>query len=89
MQQQAQPNDPVYQRALAEKPQPPTPVRPAAERTSERPADPAIQRIVKTWPGKVEFARAQALGLRADADFVSVVRDYSRENPDAVKLQVR
>ena len=51
--------------------------------------DPAIQRIVKTWPGKVEFARAQALGLQADADFVSVVRDYIRENPGAVKLAVR
>ncbi len=51
--------------------------------------DPAIQRLVRTWPGNVEFARARALGLEADADFVSVVREYIRENPDAVKLPVR
>jgi D-erythronate 2-dehydrogenase len=51
--------------------------------------DPAIQRLVRTWPGNVEFARARKLGLEADADFVSVVREYIRENPDAVKLPVR
>lgn len=51
--------------------------------------DPAIQRLVRTWPGNVEFARARGLGLEADADFVSVVREYIRENPDAVKLPVR
>ena len=51
--------------------------------------DPAIQRLVRTWPGNVAFARARGLGLEADADFVSVVREYIRENPDAVKLPVR
>jgi D-erythronate 2-dehydrogenase len=50
--------------------------------------DPAILRLVRTWPGNVEFARARALGLEADVDFVSVVREYIRENPDAVKLPV-
>jgi D-erythronate 2-dehydrogenase len=50
--------------------------------------DPAILRLVRTWPGNVEFARARALGLEADADFISVVREYIRENPDAVKLPV-
>jgi nucleoside-diphosphate-sugar epimerase len=49
---------------------------------------PAIQRIVKTWPGRIETARAKGLGLSADADFEVVIRDYVRENPDAVKLPV-
>lgn len=51
--------------------------------------DPAIVRLVKTWPGDVMFERARGLGLRADLDFESVVRDYIRENPGAVKLPVR
>ncbi|MBA3772721.1 MAG: NAD-dependent epimerase/dehydratase family protein [Ramlibacter sp.] len=51
--------------------------------------DPAVERLVRTWPGHMEFARARALGLRADADFVSVVRDYIRENAGAVKLPLR
>lgn len=50
--------------------------------------DPAILRLVRTWPGNVEFARARALGLQADTDFVSVVREYIRENAGAVKLPV-
>jgi D-erythronate 2-dehydrogenase len=33
--------------------------------------------------------RAGALGLKPDTDFLSVVRDYIRENPQAVKLTVR
>jgi nucleoside-diphosphate-sugar epimerase len=51
--------------------------------------DPAIVRLVKTWPGNVMFERARALGLEPDTDFESVVREYIRENPDAVKLAVR
>lgn len=51
--------------------------------------DPAIVRLVKTWPGNVMFERAQGLGLQADADFETVVREYIRENPDAVKLPVQ
>jgi nucleoside-diphosphate-sugar epimerase len=51
--------------------------------------DPAIVRLVKTWPGDVMFERARGLGLQADLDFESVVRDYIRENPGAVKLPVR
>ena len=51
--------------------------------------DPAIVRLVKTWPGNVTFERARALGLQPDTDFESVVRDYIRENPAAVKLAVR
>lgn len=51
--------------------------------------DPAILRLVRTWPGNVAFARARALGLEADTDFESVVRAYVRENPAAVKLRLR
>ncbi len=48
--------------------------------------DPAILKLVRTWPGNVAYERARALGLHADTDFESVVRDYIRENPGAVKL---
>jgi nucleoside-diphosphate-sugar epimerase len=58
----------------------------AATALLDRTPDPAIRRIVKTWPGRFETERAHRLGLRADADFESVIRDYVRENPDAVKL---
>ena len=51
--------------------------------------DPAVLRLVKTWPGNVASTRATRLGLQADKDFDSVVREYIRENPGAVKLPVR
>jgi len=51
--------------------------------------DPAIMRLVETWPGNVAFARAAGLGLGADPDFESVVRNYISENPGAIKLAVR
>jgi D-erythronate 2-dehydrogenase len=51
--------------------------------------DPAILKLVKTWPGNVAYERARALGLHADTDFESVVRDYIRENPGAVKVPLR
>jgi D-erythronate 2-dehydrogenase len=50
--------------------------------------DPAIVRLVKTWPGDVISERARGLGLQPDLDFETVIRDYIRENPDAVKLPV-
>jgi nucleoside-diphosphate-sugar epimerase len=50
--------------------------------------DPAILRLVRTWPGNVAFERARGLGLTADPDFDAVVRDYIRENAGAVKLPV-
>jgi D-erythronate 2-dehydrogenase len=50
--------------------------------------DPAILKLVKTWPGNVQAARATGLGLLPDADFESIVREYVRENPDAVVLPV-
>ncbi|WP_225781745.1 D-erythronate dehydrogenase [Xenophilus sp. Marseille-Q4582] len=55
----------------------------------DRTPDPAIQRIVVSWPGRFEFERAARLGLRADADFDSIIRDYVRENPDAVQQKLK
>ena len=48
--------------------------------------DAPIAKIVATWPGNVKAPRAAALGLEPDADFETVVREYVRENPDAVTL---
>ncbi len=50
--------------------------------------DPAVMRLVSSWPGNIASARARALGLKADVDFETVVRDYVRENAQAVKLDV-
>jgi D-erythronate 2-dehydrogenase len=50
--------------------------------------DPAILRLVKTWPGNVASSRARAMGMQSDASFEAIVRDYIRENPEAVKLPV-
>jgi nucleoside-diphosphate-sugar epimerase len=38
--------------------------------------DPAINRIVETWPSNFAPTRGLALGMRADADFDSIVRAY-------------
>ena len=51
--------------------------------------DADILKLVSTWPGNVHSARAQALGLSANADFDDVIREYIRENPHAVKLPVK
>ena len=48
--------------------------------------DENIRRIVKSWPGRVESARARALGLSSDPDFETIIRDYIRENPQAIKI---
>lgn len=51
--------------------------------------DPAIERLVLSWPGEVAWDRARGLGLQADADFDTVVRSYIAENPQAVRLAPR
>ena len=51
--------------------------------------DPAIERLVSTWPGNIRWERARALGLDADASFEQIVRDYVRENPQAVAVPWR
>lgn len=38
--------------------------------------DPAIERIVTAWPKAARAVRAERLGLRADADFAAIVRQY-------------
>lgn len=57
---------------------------PAAAALLDWQPDPLVQRVVGSWPGEVASRRAQALGLRGDADFEAVVGDYVRENPDAL-----
>ncbi len=47
-------------------------------------ADTAIANIVTNWPARIDAARARGLGLLPDSDFESIIRDYVRENPDAV-----
>lgn len=42
--------------------------------------DPAVERIVGSWPGAWNVARASALGLEADADFDSIVRAYMEDD---------
>ena len=43
--------------------------------------DPAIARIVTSWPATIDAARARRLGLLPDVSFESVIREYLSENP--------
>jgi nucleoside-diphosphate-sugar epimerase len=61
----------------------------AATDLLDRTPDPAIRRIVKSWPGRFETARARAMGLDADASFDDVILEYVRENPDEIKLSIQ
>jgi nucleoside-diphosphate-sugar epimerase len=61
---------------------------PAATALLDRTPEPTIRRIVKSWPGRFDTPRARALGLGSDDSFDAVIREYVRENPDAVKLPV-
>ncbi len=38
--------------------------------------DPAIERIVSTWPPRFDSARGRALGMRADTGFEAIVKAY-------------
>ena len=51
--------------------------------------DAAIGNIVKSWPARIQSARAHKLGLLAEESFDDIIWDYMRETPDAVKLAVR
>lgn len=46
--------------------------------------DESIAAIARTWPGRIDAARAHSLGLYPDESFDAIVRAYVRENPDAV-----
>jgi len=50
--------------------------------------DPDILKLVETWPGVVASARASKLGLQVDTDYEAIIRDYIRENPEAIKLKI-
>ncbi|HZL43923.1 MAG TPA: NAD-dependent epimerase, partial [Verrucomicrobiae bacterium] len=41
--------------------------------------DEAVERIVTSWPGRFDTARAISLGFHQDPDFDSVIRAYQRE----------
>lgn len=42
--------------------------------------DPAVEAIVGSWPAAWDNRRAEALGLRADADFDAIVRAYVEDD---------
>ena len=62
---------------------------PAAAALIDWSPDPAVERLVRSWPGDIAWDRARALGLQADPDFDSVIRSYIAENPQAVRLALR
>ncbi len=62
--------------------------RAAVERIDWVP-DAQIARIVTSWPSRIHAARAQALGLRADASIDALLRDYLLENPQAIKTPLK
>jgi nucleoside-diphosphate-sugar epimerase len=41
--------------------------------------DPAIERIVASWPGAWDTRRAEALGFKGDADFDGIIRAYMED----------
>jgi D-erythronate 2-dehydrogenase len=45
--------------------------------------DPAIDRIVATWPANFAPVLGPALGMRADQDFQSVIRQYIEDERPA------
>ena len=51
--------------------------------------DAARATIVTSWPSRIHAARAEALGLKADASFDAILRDYVRENAQAVTLPLK
>jgi nucleoside-diphosphate-sugar epimerase len=64
-------------------------VGPAATALLDWVPDEAVLSLVRTWPGNVHSSRARALGLLPDENFEQVIRQYARDNPQAVKLPLR
>ncbi|MET8469394.1 D-erythronate dehydrogenase [Streptomyces sp. NPDC006422] len=50
--------------------------------------DASVEAIVGSWPAAFDNTRAAALGLSADPDFASVIRQYVADHPDAVTAEV-
>jgi len=46
--------------------------------------DEAVIRLVRSWAGRFDTARADAMGFAADPDFESIVRAYVGDHPGAV-----
>jgi hypothetical protein len=42
-------------------------------------ANPTIERMMGGWPATFESARARRLGLSPDPDFISIVRQFQKE----------
>lgn len=51
--------------------------------------DPAIAKIVTSWPATIDAARARALGLFPDRDFESIIAAYLSENPRMTPSSLR
>ncbi len=51
----------------------------AAVRLIRREPDPAIARMVESWPRAFEPGRALALGFRADASFDEIIRHHRED----------
>ena len=53
---------------------------PGATRKIHREADPAVQRIIGTWPTRWDARRAHMLGFKGDQDFESIVRAFIKDD---------
>jgi hypothetical protein len=42
--------------------------------------DPAVARLVTSWPARIRANRAERLGLAPDPDFGSIIRRYLAES---------
>lgn len=47
--------------------------------------DPAIEKIVASWPARFDNTRAEALGIEPDPDIETVIRQYLEDHPEAIK----
>jgi nucleoside-diphosphate-sugar epimerase len=45
--------------------------------------DPAVARLVTTWPARIRAERAERLGLAADPDFAAIITTYLAETRDS------
>ena len=61
---------------------------PAAAALIDWTPDAPIRKIVSTWPARINAVRAKGLGLLPEDSFEAIIREYVRENPDAIKLPV-
>ena len=59
---------------------------PAVARNIDWAVDPQVAAIITSWPSRFHAARAQALGLQADASFDAILREYVQENPQAIRV---